>query len=211
MKIGIIGSGNVGGTLGTRWAKNGHNVMFATREAGSAKMTKLLASAPGAGSGTVEAVARVSDVLLLAIPWSAAEEALKSAGDLSGKIIIDAINPVLPDLSGLAIGTTSSAGEMVASWTPGAKVVKALNTVGYYVMADPTFAQGPVTMLYCGDDADAKKTVAPLIAELGFDPLDAGPLSQARLLEPFAMLWISLAMKQGYGRDIAFRFIRRAG
>lgn len=210
MKIGIIGSGNVGGTLGRRWAKNGHNVIFSTREAPSAALREVLAQGgPTARIGSVEEVARGSEVLLLATPWEAAQNALASAGDLTGKVVIDAINPLLPGLAGLAAGTTTSGGEMVAKWATGAKVVKAFNTVGFNIMANPRFEGGRTAMFYCGDDAKAKSTVAGLINELGFEALDAGPLTQARLLEPFALLWISLALQYGYGREIAFQLLRR--
>ena len=210
MNIGIIGAGNVGGTLGKRWAKNGHNIVFASREPGGEKMKQLLhETGHGATAVSNSQVARSSDVLLLSTPWPATEEALKSAGDLAGKTIIDATNPLLPSLDGLSVGCTDSAAEQVARWATGAKVVKALNTVGFNIMADNSFTAGKVAMFYCGDDADAKKTVAGLIGELGFDALDAGPLKQARLLEPFALLWITLALKGGYGRDIGFELLRR--
>lgn len=209
MNIGIIGAGNVGGTLGSRWARNGHHVVFASREPDSAKIREVVKEAgPNASAGSnADAVSR-SEVLVLSTPWQAAEGALRAL-DLSGKILIDLLNPLLPDLSGLAVTGADSAAERVARWAPGAKVVKAFNTVGYNIMADPSFDGGPVAMFYCGDDPAAKKTVAALISELGFEALDAGPLTQARVLEPFAMLWISLAVKQGYGRDFAFHLLRR--
>jgi predicted dinucleotide-binding enzyme len=116
---------------------------------------------------------------------------------------------VLPDLSGLELGTTTSAAEQIAGWALHAKVLKAFNTVGFNVMADAKFGADLPVMFYCGDDAAAKATVQPLIAELGFDPVDAGPLRQARVLEPFAYLWISLAYTQGMCRDIAFKLLRR--
>jgi len=123
--------------------------------------------------------------------------------------VIDVTNPVLPDLSGLSLGTTTSAAEQVAQWASGARVVKAFNTVGFNIMADPSFGASRALLFYCGDDAPAKQIVKSLAAELGFDPEDAGPLRQARLLEPFALLWISLAYGQGYGREFAFQLLRR--
>ena len=210
MKIGIIGSGNVGGTLGTRWAKNGHDVVFSTRGPVNEELKSLLAKAGDtARSAPVEETARAAEVILLATPANAAEDALRSAANLSGKVLIDATNPLLPDLSGLTVANSDSQAERVARWASGARVVKSFNTVGADIMANPTFSGGPVAMFYCGDDRQAKETVAGLIGELGFEALDAGPLSQARVLEPFAMLWISLAVKYGYGRDIAFRLLRR--
>ena len=210
MKIGIIGAGNVGGTLGRRWAENGHAVFFASRDPKSESVKQLVAAAgAGARSGTNAECAAASEVLLLSTPWPATQEALKNCGDLKDKILIDATNPLAPCLDGLTVGCTDSAAEQIAAWAPGARVVKALNTVGFNIMADPSFAGGPVAMFYCGDDTDAKTIVEGLISELGFEALDAGPLKQARLLEPFALLWITLALKYGYGREIGFELLRR--
>src|ERR1041385_5597833 len=184
MKIAIIGSGNVGGTLGKRWARNGHSVTFSSRHPQSDEMKKLLGEAgPSASSAGVAEAAGNSEVILLATPWPTAKEGLASAGNLAGKILIDAINPLRKDLSGLDIGTSTSAGEMVAQWASGAKVVKAFNTVGFNIMADPKLNGQSALLFYCGDDAGAKKTVHDLATELGFDAQDAGPLTQARLLE----------------------------
>lgn len=209
MKIGILGSGNVGGTLGTRWAQGGHQVVFSSREPESAKMKELLgrAGANARAAQTPETVA-ASDVVVVATPWAAAKDVLAGAGSLAGKIVIDVLNPLLPDLSGLEVGLTTSAAEMVAAWCPGARVVKAFNTVGYPVMADPVVNGEPVVLFYCGDDAEAKKVTAQLATELGFNAVDAGPLTQARLLEPFALLWISLAFKQGFGFHWGFRVVK---
>lgn len=211
MNIAIIGAGNVGGTLGKRWSGNGHQVVFGSREPKSEKARNLADEAgPNAKVASNAEAAGASEIVLVATPFPAARQALREAGSLAGKIVIDATNPLLPTLEGLSVGLTDSAAEQVASWATGAKVVKALNTVGYNIMANPDFGQRRVAMFYCGDDTDAKKTVASLIAELGFEALDAGPLKQARVLEPFATLWISLALQHGYGTNIAFELLRRA-
>lgn len=212
-KIGIIGSGNVGGTLGKRWAAGGHTVVFGSRNPESEEMKKLVAGAGGSSRAATpaEAVA-ASDILALTTPWAAAEQVVRGAaagGALDGKILIDALNPLTPDLKGLAVGPDTSAGELVAGWAPGARVVKCFNTVGYNIMADPKFGERSAVMFYCGDDAGAKAAVHPLAAELGFDPVDAGPLRQARALEYFALLWISLAFTTGIGREIGFSLMRR--
>ena len=211
MNIGIAGSGQVGGTLGTRWAAAGHRVAFGSRHPGSDEM-KALAKTAGPNARVVpvaEAVAS-SEIVLLATPWGdATRDALSSNGPWSGKILIDATNPLLPRLEGLELGTSTSGAELVAQWAPGARVVKAFNTVGFNVMADPLFGAVPAVMFYCGDGTEAKQTVRQLAAELGFDPQDAGPLTQARLLEPLALLWISLALQQGFGREIGFQLLRR--
>ncbi len=209
MKIGIIGSGNVGGALGTKWAQAGQTVVFSSRNPKSDKVQQLLSEAgKNASVASAADTVKTSDVLLLSTPWAATRDALQSAGNLEGKVLIDATNPLGPDLS-LETGLNTSGAEMVAGWAPGARVVKAFNTVGFNVMANPKFGNQAATMLYCGDDADAKKTAGELIAQIGFDAVDAGPLTQARLLEPFAALWISMALKYGLGREIAFHLMRR--
>jgi len=209
MNIGVIGSGNVGGTLGTRWAGLGHKVTFSSRNPESQEMKSLVAKAGATARSTTVAEAAQCEVILLATPWPATRAALESAGSLEGKLLMDATNPLKANLAGLEFGNTTSGAEQVASWAPGAKVVKAFNTVGFGIMANPKFGDRSATLFYCGDDASAKQTVHQLATELGFTAHDAGPLSQARVLEPFALLWIKLANVHGYGRDIAFDLMRR--
>ena len=209
MNVGVIGSGNVGGTLGTRWAGLGHKVTFSSRNPESQEMKSLVAKAGATARSTTVAEAAQCEVILLATPWPATRAALESAGSMEGKLLIDATNPLKANLAGLEFGNTTSGAEQVASWAPGAKVVKAFNTVGFGIMANPKFGDRSATLFYCGDDASAKQTVHQLATELGFTAHDAGPLSQARVLEPFALLWIKLANVHGYGRDIAFDLMRR--
>ena len=215
MKIGIIGSGNVGGTLGTRLAQLGHQVVFSSRNPHSDEMNALVSKAgPTASTDTVAGTVLASDVLILATPWPATKAILETAAGsdgtgLEGKILVDATNPLLPNLAGLEIGTSTSGGELVASWAPGAVVVKAFNTVGYNIMADPSIGGRKALLYYCGDDVAANATVGQLATELGFDAQDAGPLTQSRLLEPFALLWIRLAFTKGHGREFAFQTISR--
>jgi predicted dinucleotide-binding enzyme len=210
MKIGIIGSGNVGGALGGRWAKLGHEVIFGTRNTQGSDVQQLAAKASGKTSVAALAdAAREGEVVLLSTPWPATQQIIAGLGDLKGKILIDATNPLLPDLSGLTHGTTTSGGEQVASWARGARVVKAFNTVGANIMANSSFDGHKPVMFYCGDDAEAKQVVKKLIDELIFEAVDAGPLTQARLLEPFALLWISMALVHGLGQDFAFELLRR--
>jgi NADPH-dependent F420 reductase len=210
MRIAIIGSGNVGGALGRAWGSRGHLITYGVRHLASEKVRQLVEeSGRGARATTVAELAVEAEIVLLAVPWSAAEVALQDAGDLAGKIVVDATNPLRPNMSGLELGHTTSGGEKVAAWAPGARVVKAFNTVGAVHMAEPMIGGERASMLVCGDDAAAKETVMNLAEELGFEPIDAGPLTQARLLEPLAMLWISLAYTCGLGTDIAFRLLRR--
>jgi hypothetical protein len=167
------------------------------------------AEAIGAALGSVREAGSFGELVVLAVPWPAVDDALAELGDLGGRVLLDCTNPLAPDLSGLATGGDTSGGEHVASRAATARVVKIFNTTGSDNMARPAYPDGPASMLLCGDDADARKTAARLAGDLGFDPVDAGGLDAARLLEPLALLWIRLAMRQGLGRDIAFRLMRR--
>jgi len=209
MTIGIIGSGNVGGALGVGWAQKGHQVIFGSRDPQADDIRQLVATAGKNARAASLADAAQAEVLLLAMPWPATKDVLAALGDLSGKTLIDATNPLLQDLSGLALGTTTSGAEQVAGWARGAKVVKAFNTIGNNIMANTAFGSDHPALFYCGDEAAAKEAVKQLATDLGFEALDAGPLTQARLLEPFALLWISLAFQQGWGREFAFQVLRR--
>lgn len=210
MKIAVIGSGNVGGTLGKGWAKRGHEVVFGVRKPTDQKLAQLLAATGGkAGAASVRDAAAGAEIVALTVPWDAAQEALKSAGNLRGKILLDCTNPLKPDLSGLALGYSTSGGEQVAAWAPGARVVKIFNTTGFENMETPVYPEGAAMMLYCGDDVDAKKAAAQLAMDLGFEAYDAGRLAEARLLEPLALAWIHLAVFQKMGTGFAFRLMRR--
>jgi len=209
MKIAVIGTGNVGQALGVTWAQKGHEVIFATRDPESAKVREILGRAGerAQAMGTVEAAA-AANVIILATPWNATESILKSVPDWSGKILVDATNPIAPGLQ-LAVSGTGSGAEMVASWAAGAQVVKAFNTTGAENMINPVYHGEPTAMFICGDDAQAKAAVTQLAEDLGFDVADVGPLSTARYLEPLAMVWIRLALVQGRGRNFAFKLVQR--
>ena len=212
MKIAVIGTGNVGGTLGKRWAKAGHEVIFGARDPTGAKVAAL-ARESGAQAKSVPEAAREAAVVLLAVPWDNAQQALAAAGDLKGRILIDATNPVPlnPEglRNGLVIGHTTSGGEEIARWAKGTRVVKAFNTTGWPNMADPLYGSQALSMLLCGDDAEAKKAVAGLAQQLGFEPVDVGALRSARYLEAMAMLYIDMAILQGFGTNFGFRLIKR--
>jgi predicted dinucleotide-binding enzyme len=210
MRIAIIGAGNVGGTLGQGWAKAGHEIVFGVRDTSDPKLKELLAAASGrANAASVKDAAAAADVIVLTVPWGAEQDALKAAGNLQGKILLDCTNPLKPDLSGLTHGFTTSGGEQVAAWAPGARVVKIFNTTGAGNMGDPVYPGGASMMLYCGDDPAAKKVASQLATALGFESYDLGPLQEARLLEPFALTWIHLAVFQKLGTNFAFRLMKR--
>ena len=213
MKIAIIGAGNVGGSLGTAWAqKAGHEIFFGVREANAEKTQALVRRIGGkARAGALAEAAAIGDFIVLTVPWPAAEAAIRAMGDLAGKILLDATNPLAmgPDGLSLEIGHSISAGEKVQGWAKGASVFKTLNTTGFGNMADPVFHGVKSVMFVAGDDAANKPKVIALVADLGFDVIDAGQLRNARLLEAHAMLWIDLALRGGLGRDWAFARVRR--
>lgn len=209
MKIAIIGAGNVGSALGRAWAKAGHSIVFGARDVNKPEL-KALCAETGATAASPADAARQGDVVALALPWQGAEGAVKALGNLAGKTVIDTMNPLamVDGAMGLERGFTTSGAETVAAWLPGAKVVKTFNQVGANMMTEGhRFAQPPV-MFLAGDDEAAKATVAKLVSDIGFEPLDSGALRQSRLLEPLAMVWINQSLFRGLGRDWAFGALR---
>ena len=204
MRIGIIGAGQVGTTLGRAWANVGHDVVYGVRDAGKA------APHERARMDTVRGAAQAADVALLVVPWAAAEGALAEAGDFGGKPLVDVTNPIGPGFA-LTLGHTTSGAERVASIARNACVVKAFNTTGHENMANPRYGERRVVMPIAGDDVEAVQTVAKLAAELGFESVALKGLAHARELEPFGMLWIKLALAWGHGRSIGFGIGRRSG
>ena len=208
MKIGIIGTGNMGKGLGKIWAEKNHQIMFGSRDPVNAQ--KLANSfEKNVLGGTYADAAQYGEVVVLAVPWSAAQESIQVVGDLNKKIVIDCTNAVAPQLGGLLLGHTTSAAEKIAEWAKGAKIVKAFNSLGAENLTKLQFGSQNASTFICGDDLDAKSIVSKLGEDIGFDVIDAGPLKNARLIEPLAMLWIDLAYKQGMGTDIAFKLLRR--
>ena len=212
MEIAIIGAGDVGGTLGKIWAKKGHQIMFGVRNLQSPNILNLIKfTNSGVKVGTIGEAATFADVIVIAIPWMAVEEAIKSAGDLSGKILIDSTNPINADLTGLVNESSTSAAEEIAEWAKGSKVVKAFNSIGAKTLNNLQFGGLRADAFICGDDFKAKVVVKKLATEIGFDPVDAGPLVNARVLEYMALLWIQLAYIRQMGPNIAFKLLTRAG
>lgn len=210
MKIAVIGAGNVGGTLGRRWAQKGHEVLFGVQDPTSDRIRQVVAAAgASASAASVETAAQAAPIVVYATPWSATEIAIKASGNLAGKTIIDCTNPLTPDFSELAAGFVTSGAEMIAAWAVNANVYKTFNQTGWENMADPAYPNGPCVMLVCGPEGSGKQDVLSLVKDIGFEAIDAGELKIARLLEPFGMVWIHLAINKGLGRDWAFQLVRR--
>ena len=210
MKIAVVGTGNVGGTLGRRWAGNGHQVVFCSRTPDGDRVKALVdASGPNASAAGISEGVATADVVVLATPWPATLASIEAAGNLGGRVVVDCTNPLKPDLSGLAVEEGTSGAEQVAARAKGGRVVKAFNTISSLTMADPLFGRERADLLLCGDDEDAKRTVAQLAQELGFEVVDAGPLRAARYLEYLAMLWVHMAYKQNWGPNFIFKTVRR--
>jgi hypothetical protein len=201
--IAIVGAGNVGGALARLWTKAGHAVSVAVREGSSSKQI------PGVGTGPAKQIAGAAEIIVLAVPWPAVKDALASCGDLSGKVVVDSTNPMLPKLEGLEFGGTTSAAEKLLELAPRARLVKAFNTIGAGLLGDATFDGLKADGYYCGDDEAAKAAVVPLIEATGLRPFDAGPLRNARYLEAMAALWIDLAVIRGRGPTFGFRTLER--
>ena len=211
MRIGILGSGLMGSRLGTIFARAGHQVAFSYARSRK-KLEQLAREAGGkARPGTPSEAGRDAEVLLLAVHWNQVEDVLKQAGDLSGKIVLTCSLPMNSDNTALVIGHTTSGAEELAKKVPKARVVSAFGTVPSEVLLgvfeSPRRKSRP-SLVYCGDDDEAKEVAAGLIRDAGFDPMDVGALRVARYLEPFALLVGELAYGGREGPALAYRFER---
>jgi predicted dinucleotide-binding enzyme len=213
MRIGILGSGLMGGKLGTLFARAGHEVIFSYAHT-DRKLKQLAAEANGnARPGTPADAARDADALVLAVHWLRVDDVLQQAGGLSGKILVTCSLPMNARNTGLVVAHTSSGAEELARKVRKAKVVSAFGTVPSEVLFDVFEARRRTnrpSMVYCGDDEDAKRVAATLVHDVGFDPVDVGALRVARYLEPFALLMGELAYEREGGPEVAYRFERFA-
>jgi predicted dinucleotide-binding enzyme len=208
MAISIIGAGNVGMALAKAFVAKGEKVVFGVPD--PAKYREAVGTLGAAASiGSTDAAIAAGDIVILAVPFAAARNIARSIPDWHAKILVDATNPLAPGLAGLTVGTTTSGAEEIAAAATGARVVKAFNTTGAENMADSRYPGGSVFMPVCGDDAEARSRIIALATLIGFDAVDCGDLSVARYLEPFAMTWIHMAIKLGYGRGFAFARLQR--
>ena len=211
MRIGILGSGLMGAKLGTILARAGHEVVFSYARSND-KLKKLARDAKGnARAGSPAEAAKDADAILLAVHWSRIDDVLKQAGDLSDKVILTCSLPMDEGNTKLILGTTTSGAEELARKVPKAKVVCAFNTVPSEVLFrvfEAKRKKDRPSLVYCGDDEASKSVAAELIRDVGFDPVDAGPLSIARYTEPFALLVAQLAYEGEGGPELAYRFER---
>jgi predicted dinucleotide-binding enzyme len=214
MKIGILGTGDVGRTLAGGFAALGHEVRVGTRDPSSEKAKALAATlGPKVGVVSFQEAATLAELAVLATLWSGTEGAIRLAGPghLYGKVVIDATNPLVFRAGApptLALGHTDSGGEQVQRWLPGARVVKAFNVVGHAHMVKPSFPGGPPDMFICGNDAAAKRTVTGLLTELGWPAIDFGGIEASRLLEPICILWVLYGAAAGSWNH-AFKLLRK--
>ncbi len=200
MNITIIGSGRMGSALARRFATAGHSIVLTGRNLDEARS---IAKAIGDNVHveSPEKAAANAGIIVAATPFAQQVNALRSLGNINGKIVIDISNPLTPDMSGLTVGLTTSAAEEIAKSIPGIKIVKAFNTLFAQILAERPMLNGgkPAPVFYAGDDEDAKKAVRDLIDSIGFEPVDAGPLRNARNLEPigFQNIWFGFVAHQG--------------
>ena len=211
MRIGILGSGLMGGKLGTLFARAGHGVVFSYASRRE-KLKKLADEAGGqARAGTPREAARDADALLLAVHWLRVDDVLQQVGDLSGKVILTCSLPMNADNTELVIGHTMSGAEELASKVPKARMVCAFNTVPSEVLFGVYEARQKANrpnLIYCGNDVHSKQVAAGLIHDVGFAPIDGGPLRIARYMEPFALLMAQLACEGDGGPELGYRFER---
>ncbi len=209
MNIGIIGSGNMGTSMGKAWAAKGHKVLFSFSQDAAKLRAVAEAAGPAASSGTPSEAVAFGDVILLAVPWGAIAEALKAAGAIKGKVLFTCVNSLKPDFSGLEVGTTTSAAEEIAKLVPEAKAVESIPPMAQILAADSHRLAGQqIGTFYCGNDADAKAAVASLLRDLDLDPVDAGPLTSARYIEPAGMLVVQMGYGMGLGSNVGMKLLR---
>jgi hypothetical protein len=208
MRVGIVGSGLMGAKLGTLFARAGHEVVFSYARS-QQKLEKLAREAKGKSRAGTPREAAETDAVLLAVHWSRMDDVLGQMGDVSGRVIVTCSLPMNDDNTDLVVAHTSSGAEVLAGRIPKARVVCAFNTVPSEVLFAVYDARRKATrpgLVFCGDDARSKKIAAELIRDVGFDPVDAGPLRVARYTEPFALLVAQLAYEGKGSPALSYRF-----
>ena len=191
--IAIIGTGNVASALGPEFAMQGHEIVYGSRDADRADVRELVARTGGNASATGQmAAAAQASIVVISVPGGVAEAVVAGLGDLSGKIVIDPTNRVMPGDDGfMSHSTDTSNGELIQALAPDAFVVKAFNTLGYQTMIDPASSGGPVSIPIAGDNPAAKATVTELIEGMGLEAIDLGPVRFSHVLEGMLVVWIN--------------------
>lgn len=212
MKIGILGSGDVGQALARAFVSEGHEVMIATRDK-SAQKAKELNKDLGIKVGTFAEVAKFCELAVLATLWTGTEAAIRLAGpeNFKDKVIIDVTNPLDFDAGmppQLALGRDDSGGEQVQRWLKDARVVKAFNSVGNQLMYKPDLSAQTPTMFYCGNDDSAKEVAKTIILSFGWEPADVGDITGARELESLCILWVKYGMVSGQWNHV-YKMLRK--
>ena len=213
MRVGILGSGLMGGKLGTLFARAGHEVVFSYARSRAKLQTLAREAGENARAGTPSEAAERADALLLAVHWSRVDDVLHQTGELAGKVIVTCSLPMTDDDSDLVVAHTSSGAEELAKKIRGASLVSAFGSVPsevFFGVFERRRRKTRPSLVYCGDDANAKAVAAALIRDVGFEPVDAGPLRIARYIEPFTLLVARLAYEGDGGPELAYRFERYA-
>jgi NADPH-dependent F420 reductase len=202
MTIAILGTGKMGSGLARLLASKGVRVAIGSRDPATAAR---LAQQVGAGAegGGIAAAAKLADVVVLAVPYTAAAETIREAGGLAGKILVDISNPITPDYKALTVGHTTSAAEEIQKAAPDAKVVKAFNTIFAELLPAEARQGRKVQVFIAGDDEAAKKVVSDIVAKGDFEPVESGALSNSRYLEPVGEINIHFGFFLGWGTSAA--------
>ena len=202
MKVAIIGTGNMANGLALAWATAGHTVSIGARDPAKAA---ALADKVGHGAvgGGVAAAAQLADIVVLAVPYGAAADAIRQAGGLAGKVVVDIINPISADYKELVVGHTTSAAEEIQKLAPQAQVVKAFNTIFAGLLAPEARKGKTLQVFVAGNDAKANAMVSELVTSAGFEPVDSGALSNSRYLEPIGEMNIHFGFFLGKGPVVA--------
>jgi predicted dinucleotide-binding enzyme len=188
--VAVIGTGRMGGAFGKTFAAAGYKVVYGSRTPRDAKVQAVVNATPGSTAVDQQTAAADASIIILATPWTATEATVKALGDLRGKLILDPTNAIEFGKDGAGLAVSTSGGELVRDWAPGASVVKAFNTVGYFVIAEPNVLGDKVAVFLASDDAVAKARVAEIVTALGFEAVDVGVMKAARTLEGMSTLYM---------------------
>lgn len=208
--VAVIGTGRMGSAFGANFARLGYTVIYGSRNPSEAKVADVVKATPKSRAVSPKEAAAAATVVVVATPWNGLEATVKGLGDLTGKLVLDPTNAIAFGKDGGTMAVDSSAGALMQGWAPTAKVVKAFNTIGYFVIADPSQIEGRVACFLAGDDADAKARATEIVTAMGFEAVDVGAIKNARVLEGMSTLYMVPYMSGK--QDQRFEFaVRRTG